>query len=106
MTEMLMRNLPVFLYPSLYSWIVSHRRSRCRPPLDLVVPAKAPMHAHISRGRLNSRAGAVQEGTQVRPASVVPANAGIHNHRLEFAALRRDGFLSNNRYHAVWSLAF
>ena len=34
--------------------------------------------------------------------AVVPAHAGTHNHGLEFVALRRDGFLSNNEYHAVW----
>jgi len=38
--------------------------------------------------------------------AVVPANAGTHNHRLEFTALERNGFLSNNRYHAVWVPAF
>jgi len=39
-----------------------------------------------------------------RALAVVPANAGTHNHRLEFVALRRDGFLSNNKYHAYGSL--
>jgi hypothetical protein len=37
---------------------------------------------------------------------VVPAHAGTHNHRAEFTAPRRDGFLSNNKYHAVWVPAF
>ena len=38
--------------------------------------------------------------------AVVPAHAGIHNHREEFVAPRLHGFLSNNKYYAVWVPAF
>src|SRR5215475_13678276 len=47
-------------------------------------------HAHLSKGKL----------------PVVPANAGTHNHRLEFVARTWDGFPSDNKHHAVWVPAF
>jgi hypothetical protein len=38
--------------------------------------------------------------------TVVPAHAGTHNHRLSLWHQSRDGFLSDNEYHAVWVPAF